>query len=279
VQGAGIDEPLAQSGAALNFYSADGLGSITSLTDSTGTPSATFVYGAFGVLSSSSGTLANPYRYTAREYDQETGLYYYRTRHYNFEEGRFLSEDNFRFRSGPNFYQYGENRPVLYRDPTGNDVWIEGPSGHEPSQHLSINVGNPNGQYHSYSFGMTVPFVGEVYEDTTPNGDFLPGYYLHTSQHEDEVVNSYLQSLVGNLWFYTPWSTCRTFSFEQFEQIHDVMQIGIFHLPPPRHIASHDVGRYDGTNPAASTITDKQRHSTLNSLPLAPLEPFIVRIK
>ena len=81
VQGAGIDEPLARSGTALNYYSADGLGSITSLTDSTGTPAATFVYGAFGVLSSSTGSTSNSYRYTAREFDQDTGLNYYRARY------------------------------------------------------------------------------------------------------------------------------------------------------------------------------------------------------
>lgn len=34
MQRAGIDEPLAQSSTGLNYYSADGLGSITSLEDS-----------------------------------------------------------------------------------------------------------------------------------------------------------------------------------------------------------------------------------------------------
>ncbi|HWR17668.1 MAG TPA: RHS repeat-associated core domain-containing protein, partial [Terriglobales bacterium] len=93
VQGAGIDEPLAQSRSGLNFYHADGLGSVTSMTDGAGLPSATYVYGAFGTLASSSGTVANPYRYTAREYDPETGLYYYRARYYDPTIGRFLSED------------------------------------------------------------------------------------------------------------------------------------------------------------------------------------------
>jgi len=98
VQGAGIDEPLAQSRSGLSYYNADGLGSITSLTDSTGTPTATFVYGAFGVLNSSTGSAANSYRYTAREYDPETGLYYYRARYYDTQVGRFLSEDPMQFK-------------------------------------------------------------------------------------------------------------------------------------------------------------------------------------
>jgi len=39
------------------------------------------------------------------------------------------------------------NSPVDLRDPSGLDVWIEGPSGDEPPFHQSINVGDPNGQY------------------------------------------------------------------------------------------------------------------------------------
>ena len=119
VQGAGIDEPLAQSGAALSFYDADGLGSITSLTDATGTPALTFVYGAFGVLSSSSGTGTNSYRYTGREYDQETGLYYYRARYLDASVGRFVAEDPL-FLDG-NSYSYVDNNPALEADPTGFD--------------------------------------------------------------------------------------------------------------------------------------------------------------
>jgi RHS repeat-associated protein len=124
VQGAGIDEPLAQSRSGLSYYNADGLGSITSLTDSTGMPTATFVYGAFGVLNSSTGTTANSYRYTAREYDQETGLYYYRARYYDPVTGRFISEDPIGFKGGFNFYNYAANNPVLGSDPTGLSVYI-----------------------------------------------------------------------------------------------------------------------------------------------------------
>jgi len=119
VQGAGIDEPLAESGTSVDYFAADGLGSITSLEDTTGTPQATFVYGAFGVLKSSTGSLTNSYRYTAREYDQDTGLYYYRARYYDSGIGRLISEDPIRFRSGPNFYSYVKNEPEDVVDPTG----------------------------------------------------------------------------------------------------------------------------------------------------------------
>ena len=119
VQGAGIDEPLAQGSTALNYYSADGLGSVTSMEDGSGTQQATFVYGAFGVLSSSTGSVNNSYRYTAREFDQDTGLYYYRARYYDSHFGHFLSEDPLRFRVGANFYSYVDNDPDNGVDPLG----------------------------------------------------------------------------------------------------------------------------------------------------------------
>jgi RHS repeat-associated protein len=119
-QGAGVDEPLARSDGTLRFYEADGLGSITSLTDSTGALAATYTFGAFDNLVSSTGTATNPYRYTAREYDQETGLYYYRARYYDPQIGRFLSEDPFHFGGGDtDFYPYVSNNPLNYRDPSG----------------------------------------------------------------------------------------------------------------------------------------------------------------
>jgi RHS repeat-associated protein len=71
--------------------------------------------------SGSSGSLTNPFQYTARESDPETGLYYYRARYYDPNVGRFASEDPIRFKGGNNFYPYAHNNPAVLRDPTGND--------------------------------------------------------------------------------------------------------------------------------------------------------------
>ena len=50
--------------------------------------------------------------FTGREWDSETGLYYYRARYYDPRIGRFISEDPIRFRGGMNFYSYVLNNPV-----------------------------------------------------------------------------------------------------------------------------------------------------------------------
>ncbi len=41
------------------------------------------------------GRIRQPYTFTGREYDKETGLYYYRARYYDPEIGRFISKDPF----------------------------------------------------------------------------------------------------------------------------------------------------------------------------------------
>ena len=119
-QGAGIDQPLAMTGSGgTYYYHPDGLGSITSLTDGTGQLAASYVYDSFGNLTASSGTITNPFQYTGREFDSETGLYYYRARYYDPNIGRFLREDPLRFAAGDNFYAYVKNNPVLNVDPFG----------------------------------------------------------------------------------------------------------------------------------------------------------------
>ena len=122
-QGLGIDEPLARTViGATYFYQADGLGSITSLSSSTGTLPQTYKYDSFGNLTGSTGSVTNPFQFTARENDAETGLYYYRARYYDPSVGRFLSEDPIQFKGGINFYAYVGNNAINYKDPSGTGV-------------------------------------------------------------------------------------------------------------------------------------------------------------
>jgi len=119
-QGLNIDEPLAMlRGGVTTYYHADGLGSVTSLTNTSGALAQTYTYDSFGKSTASSGSLVNPFQYTAREFDSETSLHYYRARFYDQTPGRFLSEDPLKFAGGYNFFAYVGNKPTEYRDPTG----------------------------------------------------------------------------------------------------------------------------------------------------------------
>ena len=120
INGPGIDAPLAAyRGAASEFYEADALGSITSLTNTSGVVNQTYVYDSFGNTSSTTGTFVQPFRYAGREFDTEAGLMYYRARYYDSSTGRFLNEDPMGFKAGFNFYDYVGNNPIRYRDPFG----------------------------------------------------------------------------------------------------------------------------------------------------------------
>ena len=128
--GPGIDEPLIMerdldsSGAFENgegfYYQADVLGSVTGLTDSVGAVAQAYVYDSFGQIVQQLVTLPNPYTYTGREFDEETGLYFYRARYYDANMGRFLTEDPIRFLAGDiNLYSYVGNAPTNLVDPLG----------------------------------------------------------------------------------------------------------------------------------------------------------------
>ncbi len=78
---------------------------------------------AFGETDSS-GTSGNNYKYTGKELDDETGLYYYGARYYNPDLGRFIQADVLRGNIADppslNRYAYTQNNPLKFVDPTGN---------------------------------------------------------------------------------------------------------------------------------------------------------------
>jgi RHS repeat-associated protein len=60
--------------------------------------------------------------YTGRDYERETGDYYYRARYYNSSMATFLSPDPIGFAGGDtNFYRYVKNNATRFSDPLGLD--------------------------------------------------------------------------------------------------------------------------------------------------------------
>jgi RHS repeat-associated protein len=119
-QSKGIDKPLAQlRSGTVSYYQQDGLGSVTSLSNSAGTQAETYTYDSYGKTTASTGTLTNPFQYTGREFDSETTLLFNRARYFDPGAGRFLNQDPIRFGGGTNFYAYTRNNPVVRTDPFG----------------------------------------------------------------------------------------------------------------------------------------------------------------
>lgn len=118
--GLGIDEPLALiTEKGVYFYHADGLGSITSLTDSASKAVQTYEYDSFGKLKDLKNRIKQPYTFTGREWDRETGTYYFRARTLDPVAGRFTQKDPIGFSGGVNNYVYVKDRPTVFIDPWG----------------------------------------------------------------------------------------------------------------------------------------------------------------
>ncbi len=99
----------------------DQLGSTREIADATGTITNQITLDAFGnLLDQTNPAATTRYLFTGREYDEDTGYYYHRARHYDPTIGRFLTEDPIGFTAGDaNLYRYVGNTPTTFRDPDG----------------------------------------------------------------------------------------------------------------------------------------------------------------
>ena len=105
------------------YYHTDRLGSVIGLTGSDASVIQEYVYDAFGrILEESDAPIAQPFTFTGRALDRESGLYYFRARYYDPETGRFLTEEPLGLAGGDlTLYAYVWNNPVNLIDPTGRD--------------------------------------------------------------------------------------------------------------------------------------------------------------
>jgi len=109
---------LRQSGADYN-YLYDGKGNVTSLIDSAQATVAQYVYDPFGRVMKKTGTLDQPFQFSTKQYDPETGHSDYGHRFYSAELGRWLTKDPLGEAGGVNLYQMVGNNPVNWADPWG----------------------------------------------------------------------------------------------------------------------------------------------------------------
>ena len=119
--GDGRDQPLVvERGGQSYFYHADHRGSVRRITNAAGTVVNSYAYDAYGRIEGGFEGIVNPYAFTGRERDAESGLYYYRARTYDPATGRFLQQDPIGLNAGDaNLYRYVFNDPVNNVDPDG----------------------------------------------------------------------------------------------------------------------------------------------------------------
>ncbi len=114
IYGPGVDQPICMidvaNSNATYYYHFDGLGSCVALTNSAGSVVNLYEYSVYGETSASDPNHPNRFLFTGREFDADTGLYYYRARYYNPYIGRCLQTDP--AGDGTNPYEYCGNDPM-----------------------------------------------------------------------------------------------------------------------------------------------------------------------
>lgn len=115
---------------------------------------------------------AKRYRYSGKERDEETRLYYHGARYYVPWLGRWTATDPIGLRDGVNLYSYVSNRPVTLLDPNGKS-------------------GRPNDQTHAYS---RREYHEDEFEPEVVNPGFTPsipiasgrGQPLYTASDDED---------------------------------------------------------------------------------------------
>ena len=201
--GLGIDEPLAMRRNGQNYYyHTNSLGSITALTDSSKTVVQSYGYDSFGQIISQTGSITNPYTFTGREYDSETGLYHYRLRTYDPRIGKFISEDPIGIDGGINLFVYVGNNPVNFVDPWGLEIRVYssnafGISGLNHAFVYSTETGRGKG-----TNGSSWITLGNGVGDLQSPYKVVP---LPTGMSENDFMDKIDAAKGWNNWVWTPW--------------------------------------------------------------------------
>ena len=114
------------------LYRKNVFGDVTEIYSDNGTLVGKYSYTAFGecIVKVNEGGIAekNPIRYRGYYYDEETSLYYLKSRYYDPVTGRFITIDDISYIdpetiNGLNLYAYCGNNPVMRVDENGNAWW------------------------------------------------------------------------------------------------------------------------------------------------------------
>lgn len=109
------------------YYHHNIRGDVTEITNSKGQTAASYEYDSWGNVVSENGYYAdeNDIRYAGYKYDKETELYYLMHRYYDSSNHTFLSRDPWYGSEDElvthNGYNYANNNPLKYYDPTGQN--------------------------------------------------------------------------------------------------------------------------------------------------------------
>ena len=108
------------------YYHPDHLGSSSYITNLDGEVSQHIEYVPFGevFIEERNNTWNTPYLFNAKEFDEETGMYYYGARYYEPKLSLWMSVDpSAEEKPWLTIYCYTRNNPIILVDPDGRDEW------------------------------------------------------------------------------------------------------------------------------------------------------------
>lgn len=122
-----IASPLTRHSSLVRYQFGNHLGSASLELDSEGAVVSYEEYYSYGSTSYQTGRNAaevslKRYRYTGKERDEETGLYYHGARYYAPWLGRWTAIDAGGLRDSPNLFLYVNCNPIIYTDPNGKAI-------------------------------------------------------------------------------------------------------------------------------------------------------------
>ncbi len=120
-------EVRAQSvGASFFYYVQDHLGSSSIVLDRSANRIQHYEYSSFGNQRFNETSVSVTHRYTGQVFDEEVGLYFYGSRYFDPELGRFIQPDTIvpdpTDSQQLNAYSYANNNPFKYIDPDGHEI-------------------------------------------------------------------------------------------------------------------------------------------------------------
>jgi RHS repeat-associated protein len=166
--------PGTQAGTPV-YRMIDHLGSVAGTLDSSGNLLSSLDYAPFGQIFA--GGTADPYVFTGKERDAESGNDYFGARYYASSMGRFLSPDRFFFQKEMledpqrfNLYSYARNNPLVMIDPSGEAIQLSNDADQRAAQ-MSALCGVVGSTGCSYLYANAVT-------STDKDGNQQTNYYL-----------------------------------------------------------------------------------------------------
>lgn len=150
------------SSMASAYYFSDAQGNVAGMVYPNNTLAAQYNYDPFGNLLAIKGPLSgvNHYRFSSKEWDSNSGMYYFGYRFYDPNLQRWLNQDPIGELGGLNLYDYVGNNPVNWIDSLGLRVYVfYHPAffAQDPANHSAIvlNPDNPSDFSNNPLFGKS----------------------------------------------------------------------------------------------------------------------------